>query len=264
MSKTFVVGDIHGANIALEQCLERSGFNNEEDTLIQLGDVVDGWSESFEAVEKLLTIKNLIAIRGNHDEWWRKYITEGEHVERFKHGALSTLKSYGFNILGKEWNKFQVVYDYKEDSLFTNLNIKDIPKKHVDFFNNQLNYYVDKNNNCFVHGGFNKYYPINKQPDPYIYFWDRSLWYSMIDTTIGEPIKSKVFYGVDNFKNIFIGHTPTINWDTDKPMNSDILYNIDTGAGFTGRLTIMDVETKDYWQSDPCPLIYPHEKGRNK
>ena len=53
MSKTFVVGDIHGAHIALEQCLERSGFNNEEDTLIQLGDVVDGWSESFEAVEKL-------------------------------------------------------------------------------------------------------------------------------------------------------------------------------------------------------------------
>lgn len=34
------MGDIHGAYKALQQCLERSKFNYENDKLIQLGDVV--------------------------------------------------------------------------------------------------------------------------------------------------------------------------------------------------------------------------------
>jgi serine/threonine protein phosphatase 1 len=54
--KTFVIGDIHGNYRALLQCLERSGFNKEIDTLIQLGDVADGWSETAECVEELLRI----------------------------------------------------------------------------------------------------------------------------------------------------------------------------------------------------------------
>lgn len=65
MNKTFAIGDIHGNYRGLLQCLERSGFNNKEDTLISLGDVVDGHSQSFEVVEELLKIKNLIAIKGN-------------------------------------------------------------------------------------------------------------------------------------------------------------------------------------------------------
>ena len=40
--RTFVMGDIHGAYNALLQCLKRSGFDYENDQLIQLGDVADG------------------------------------------------------------------------------------------------------------------------------------------------------------------------------------------------------------------------------
>jgi Calcineurin-like phosphoesterase. len=67
--KTFVVGDIHGAHKALVQVLERSGFDKENDLLITLGDIADGWSEVYEVVEELLTIKHRIDIIGNHDEW---------------------------------------------------------------------------------------------------------------------------------------------------------------------------------------------------
>ena len=63
--KTFVIGDIHGNYRGLMQCLERSNFDYDKDTLISLGDVVDGHSESYEVVEELLKIKNLIAIKGN-------------------------------------------------------------------------------------------------------------------------------------------------------------------------------------------------------
>jgi hypothetical protein len=32
---------------------------------------------------------------------------------------------------------------------------------------------------------------------------------------------------------------------------------MDTGAGWTGKLTIMDVQTKEYWQSELVQLLYP-------
>ena len=41
------------------------------------------------------------------------------------------------------------------------------------------------------------------------------------------------------------------------------IWNIDTGAAFKGSLTIMDVDTKEFWQSEPLPNLYPNEKGRN-
>ena len=38
---------------------------------------------------------------------------------------------------------------------------------------------------------------------------------------------------------------------------------IDTGAGWEGRLTIMDIETKQFWQSDLVTDLYPG-MGRGK
>ena len=43
MKKTFVIGDIHGGLKALIQVLERAEVTI-NDTLIFLGDYVDGWS----------------------------------------------------------------------------------------------------------------------------------------------------------------------------------------------------------------------------
>jgi serine/threonine protein phosphatase 1 len=58
------------------------------------------------------------------------------------------------------------------------------------------------------------------------------------------------------FREIFIGHTSTTYWDTDKPMNAGNIWNVDTGAGNRGRLTIMEVSTKTYWQSDLVEDLY--------
>ena len=43
--KTFAIGDIHGAYKALVQCLERSKFDYDNDRLIVMGDVVDGYPD---------------------------------------------------------------------------------------------------------------------------------------------------------------------------------------------------------------------------
>lgn len=81
--KIIVMGDVHGAYKALVQCLERSGFDYEKDTLIQLGDIVDGYPDSYECVEELLKIENLIAIKGNHDGWFDLFIKTDYHPKRF-------------------------------------------------------------------------------------------------------------------------------------------------------------------------------------
>lgn len=266
-ARVFVMGDIHGAYKALVQCLQRAKFDYENDVLIQLGDIADGWTEVYECVEELLKIKNLITIRGNHDEWFQQWIDTTMHPQKWRQGGFGTLKSYGFNCLGREWDKFKI--HYNGDGAISNLIVDDVPRIHQEFFQHQINYYIDDKNRLFVHGGFNRHAPFKGQPE-YIYYWDRDLWNaalgyeSMVDKDDGMHGKNKnKFKTYDKFDEIFVGHTATVNWGTDQPMKAANIWNLDTGAGFRGKLTIMDVDTHEYWQSDDVKELYYDEEGRN-
>jgi len=235
------MGDIHGAYKALLQCLERSAFDKSVDTLIQLGDIADGFDDVYECVEELLTIPGLIAIKGNHDEWLNEFIRTGYHPEGWEHRGVSTARSY-LRLIGKEDKIIPTGNGYK-----TALNPSDIPETHQRFFRCQQLYHIDQSNNCFVHGGFNRHRPFKGQ-EPQVYFWDRDLWFA--------ALSSEEFRTVTRFKQIFIGHTPTIRWKTDQPMRAANVWNLDTGAGWRGRLTIMEVGSKQCWQSDPVYELY--------
>ena len=65
------------------------------------------------------------------------------------------------------------------------------------------------------------------------------------------------------YPEVFIGHTPTIHLGSKKPLQAACVWNLDTGAGFTGPLTIMDVDSKHYWQSDEVHTLYPGEEPRH-
>ena len=52
------------------------------------------------------------------------------------------------------------------------------------------------------------------------------------------------------YRDIFIGHTTTETYKTLEPVHVCNVWDIDTGAGWSGKLTIIDVESKEYWQSD--------------
>ena len=86
--------------------------------------------------------------------------------------------------------------------------------------------------------------------------WDRHLWTAALGV---RNSKMKLIYAED-FNQIFIGHTATTFWGTDKPMKADKIWNTDTGAGGGGKLTIMDVNTNEYWQSDNVPSLYPDDE----
>ena len=262
MNRVLVIGDIHGNYKGLLQCLERSNFNNDIDTLISLGDVVDGHCDSFEVVEELLKIKNLIAIKGNHDDWFNTWLETGINPTNWGQGQKATGESYlkqtGRNMLGGFY-----IPDIDHGGLVPKLRISDISKNHIEFFKNQLHYYLDDDNNLFVHGGFNRHFPLEEQGD--ILWWDRDLWSQALsygNISAVEGITHPKFKMIGDYKEVFIGHTSTQFWKEDKPMNAANIWNLDTGAGWYGKMTIMDVNTKEFWQSDKGNELYPEFKGR--
>ena len=252
------MGDIHGGYKALMQCLERSKFDYEKDTLIQLGDVVDGWSEVFEVVEELNKIKNLITIRGNHDQWFVDWLNKGKHPQLWDQGGYGTLSSY-CRKLDKELQEVAGGY-------ISNLLPLDIPSSHIRFFKKQNFYYI-LDDNLFVHGGFNRHYDIDDLTfnSSNILMWDRGLWQSALGfKSMMKGVKENFqFKNVNKFKEIFIGHSSTTMWGENTPMNAANIWNLDTGGGWGGKLTIMDINTKEYWQSDNVKELYKDEKGRS-
>jgi serine/threonine protein phosphatase 1 len=247
--KRFVVGDIHGQYTALLQCLERASFNYDTDTLISVGDLVDRGKDSFLVIEELLKIKNLITVRGNHDLVFQNWYETGKHMLLWLHGGEETRLSY--ILKGRNINDV--------DNLPNFITKLDVPDSHYNLLKNQLPYYIDSENNCFIHGGFDKKFELINQ-DENDFYWDRTLWNKALCCRGEEKLKTK-----NGFNQIFIGHTPTFHWTEvgvdelgnkklmkiTNPMYSGGVWNLDTGAGFSeGKLTIMDIDTKQYWQSN--------------
>lgn len=239
--KKFVTGDIHGSNKALLQVLEKSGFDKESDLLISLGDIADGWNEVPECVDTLLSIKNLIAIRGNHDVWCYDWFEYGRTPLIWtQQGGQATLDAYVRT--GK----------MTEDS-------------HKEFWKNQVDYHIDDDNRLFIHGGWDymegfprgAMLPVNAGSIAKECHWDRSV-LSGARSAFGDKNRTGKFKALEQFKEIYIGHTAM----NGEPKQFGNLWNLDTGAGWNGQLTIMDIDTKEFWQSDNVKELHPDQLGR--
>ncbi|QNJ97594.1 metallophosphoesterase family protein [Constantimarinum furrinae] len=239
---TFVVGDIHGGLRALEQVLERMNYS-ENDRFIFVGDYVDGWSDNAETVDFLLKFsekQECIFIRGNHDELVYNFLNKKENNPVWlAHGGESSKKSYA------------------------KLSEAEI-EKHIVFYKNLINYYIDEKNRLFLHAGFTNLKGPQFEYFETMVYWDRTLWEMVctMDHNMDEdddrfPKRLKLFH------EIYIGHTPTTRIGFNTPVNFYNVWNVDTGAAFKGPLSVMDIDTKMIWQSDPVYTLYPEETGRN-
>ncbi len=212
--------------------MKKSKFNYEKDTLIVLGDIADGGYNTSEVIEELLKIKNLIYIIGNHDEFFMNHISSGWTKKIWiNQGGANTLNSYGGKVIPGE--------NFMREPIKIDTRGVNVPVTHQEFFNKGVYYYIDKENRCFVHAGFNPAISKMESQSKYDLTWDRNL---IQYCKKGKKIKQ--------FKEVFIGHSTTeyIN-KTTLPVNYQNLWCLDTGAGWTGKLTIMNVDTKKYWQS---------------
>ncbi|MEY8758199.1 metallophosphoesterase family protein [Chryseobacterium tongliaoense] len=243
MKRTLVIGDIHGGFKALKQVFERAGVT-QEDQLIFLGDYVDGWSESFQIIQFLIELsekQQCIFIKGNHDVWCEDWLSMEATPEVWLfNGGKSTVESY-------------TTYSSEEKLL------------HLDFFQRMKNYFIDDKNRLFIHAGYSSMHGPEKEVYSSNYRWDRTLWETAVAMDKKLSKDSELYpKRLLLYNEIFIGHTPTLDLGIQYPLNKANIWNLDTGAAYSGALSIMDVNTKEFWQSDPLPSLYPNERGRNR
>ncbi len=241
-NRILVIGDIHGGLKAINQVFERAKVTT-DDTLIFLGDYVDGWSESPQVLDFLIELNkknSCVFIRGNHDDLLLNWLSESrDNLEWYKHGGESTVLAYA--------------------------NISVVKKQiHIEFLKSLQNYYLDEQNRLFIHAGFTNINGIRYEFFPKLFYWDRTLWETALSLDESIP-KNSLFYPrrLTLYDEIYIGHTPVTRIGKTIPIQKACVWNIDTGAAFNGALTILDIDTKEFWQSDSLSKLYPDEKGRN-
>ncbi len=226
--RRFVIGDIHGANKALVQCLDKSGFDYEQDVLISIGDVCDGWPETNQCFDTLLKINNLIITMGNHDHWTLEWALGNEiNASWLRYGGKNTLDSYPDGI----------------------------PDEHIRLLKDMKGYY-EFEDRLFVHAGINVDLPISDQ-DNSVFLWDRNFFkeaYARAASQNKEPLT--------NYNEVYIGHTPIHRLGHFKPIKCSEVWMTDTGAGWGERLSIIDIDSKQVYQSDRVEELYPKGSGR--
>ncbi|MFZ5999833.1 MAG: metallophosphoesterase [Bacteroidota bacterium] len=226
MARRFVMGDIHGAYRALRQCLDRTHFDYEQDQLICLGDVCDGWPETKQCIDELLKIKNLTFILGNHDFHTLQWAAYGDVEEVWlRQGGVATQQSYNF----------------------------EMPPVHIEFLKNAKRFWVMENR-LFVHAGILP----DRKPEECsltVLMWDRLFVKSALRAHETQSTKK-----LTTFDEVYIGHTPI----GPVPLLGAEVWMMDTGAGWSGVLSMMDIDTKHIFASDPVPGLYPGVAGRSK
>ncbi|KDN55233.1 metallophosphoesterase family protein [Flavobacterium seoulense] len=240
--RTLVIGDIHGGLRALHQIIERAKVTS-KDKLIFLGDYVDGWSQSPEVIDYLIQLNitnDCVFIRGNHDELLLHWLKDNtDNLLWYNHGGEATVIAY------------EKVSDATKQS-------------HILFLQSLKDYYLDDQQRLFIHAGFTNMNGINFEYFPRLFYWDRTLWETalaldpnMLPTDLLYPKRFTLY------NEIYIGHTPVTRIGETVPIKKACIWNVDTGAAFKGPLTIMDIDTKEFWQSEPLNNLYFDEKGRN-
>lgn len=243
MNRTLVTGDIHGGLRAVQQLLQKAAVTT-TDTLIFLGDYVDGWSESAPVLSlmmQLATTHACIFIKGNHDAWCESWLRTGQaDATWLMHGGEATVASYA-TVDGAT------------------------RMQHLQFLEHMPYYFIDDQNRLFIHAGFTSMHGPQHEFHNSNFSWDRTLWEMAI--TMDKRIKKDSLLfpkRLKLFSEIYIGHTPTLYYDVTEPMQGCNVWNLDTGAAFYGKLSMMDIDSRQFWQSDPVHTLYVGENGRNK
>lgn len=250
--RRFVVGDIHGGFLALDEILRNIHFDFDNDLLICLGDLVDGWPQSKEVFDLLLTIKNRVILRGNHDEMALHYYLNIDHSKFdnyttiwMENGAQSTITSLG--------------------------DINSINEQHLQLLQKTQLYHIIDNSLLFVHASVPEaaiktndkgevFLPLDKV-DSNDLLWSRSL---PKEAYINK--NNPKFKWGNLFDHIFIGHTKVQNLEDNRttPLTIGNVTLLDTGAGSKGPLSVINIDTKEIHQSQNVFTLYPYERGRNK
>ncbi len=250
MGRRLIVGDIHACINKLEQALERANFCPESDTLYSVGDLCDRGFDPVKTLDFVYSLPNFKPVLGNHDLW----LLQHYHPENYRYdsnwidnnGGSITLNDICYQ--PEQWGEY--VYERLMNTPFS-IVLDDyiivhggIPESFMDLPLSALDGVTPKDTGVYTQ----EYRLYSKL------CWDRTYYKKAKLIESKRPGASldvsTLFEVIPWDKELIIGHTPVRSF---LPFFSEDcrLINIDT-AGFhiDGKITVMDMETKEYWQSD--------------
>lgn len=254
--RTFAISDIHNCYLGIKQAVERADIKP-TDKFIFLGDYLDGWSQAKETIKFLWELQETnecVFIMGNHDEWVLEWLLGKYSVEN---GSLQHWCKFG----GQN-SKDSLETWFKEDST--------AKSRLTDWLMNLQTYHLDNEDRLFLHAGFETFQGVENEKDQRVLWWTRDLVKGALRNSSEHINKLK------RYKEVFVGHSPSrfiVNNTTNEaiilralkhlPIQVENFHMLDTGAAFDGKVILMDIDTKEIWQSDPVRQLYPNELGRN-
>lgn len=190
--RRFVIGDIHGKYKKLKRVLQKSNFDFDNDMLISLGDIVDRGKNVKECFDLLFTIKNLIVVRGNHEDWCLNYYNKNRYyyydIYQWLDYGEPTIKSFG--------------EDYRI---------------YIDFIEKTPKYFMLENK-LFVHAGVCLDKPIELMDD-YDLMWNRGFVLNLKALGKTNELYNEIYIGhtiqtdVLNIKNVWMVDTGSYKED---------------------------------------------------
>ncbi len=252
MGRRLIFGDLHGSYRALMEVLENADFNPSEDTLYSVGDIADGYPEVYECLAFLKDLPSFHPVLGNHDVWLQNWLTadEAQYIW-LSQGGIRSVESCRKNILTgtekrdlAEWIRTWPYAIVLEDAVIMHggpgfiLGDEDIER-------------LAKTERSLVEPAPDGVNIPNRDAD--ILLWDREYFRAVFhDGKTGKP----GFRGAwSETKWLFTGHT---EFGSMKPFISrkHKFVNLDTMAGSYGCLTLVDMDTHQYWQSRKSRKLY--------
>lgn len=245
MKRRLIVGDIHARYDLLRDVLDKAEFNPDEDTLYSTGDICDRGDKPIETLKYLMALPDLRPVLGNHDDFLESYLFAGDPDPVWIHPQNGGYYTY------------QEVHALPDDQRLKIRNwIAGIPAVRAE------------NDFVIVHAGFPEACTMSsvidaskaRRPHPAShddvlseFFWDRDyLSSAMLEESVPPAVSVRAMRTpLRTRKRIFIGHTPMQNRRPFVSKDYHIVA-VDTGAGGgRGPITLMNMDTGEYWQSGP-------------
>jgi len=209
--RTIAVGDIHGHMAALDAILT-AVEPQPEDTLIFLGDYVDHGPDSRGVLARLIALREqcqIVALEGNHDNLMRSVLEGRNDLVAWMH---------------PQWGGGATLDSYET------IDLSEIPDEHVAFLKGLVPFH-ETDTHLFFHAN----YAPNRRPQDQDFYTRTFL--PVDQTHVPGPHYSA--------RTVVVGHTPQ---EYGRVLDLGHLICIDTGCGYGGYLTALDVGTGRIWQ----------------
>ncbi|KQQ60886.1 hypothetical protein ASF69_00065 [Rhizobium sp. Leaf311] len=220
----YAIGDVHGRLDLLKQAetniAQDIASTGKDGLVVLLGDFIDRGPMSAQIINHLMTksehqLKRLPLV-GNHEDVFLRYLENPEkHKKWLELGGEQTLASYGLDVHSAAFRQTRLKGRLKE------LLTEAVPEAHKRFLDS-LPICLKIADKLWVHAGIRPGIALEQQSD------DDMIW-------IREPFLSKG----PELKDLIVIHGHTVR---EQPDPGPQRIGIDTGAFYTGKLTILRVE----------------------